>query len=135
MTATILKPAPACAVLAALLLSGCADRPLSSQAAALPVFTAEQPHPAVIQAMGVVKADLCLWPQNETSAVDEALAALRRRAEAEGATALIDYQFQFQVRASVQRPAQCRRYIEAEAVAVMLDAGRDQAAAARPARG
>ena len=110
---------------AAFELSACAATRLSERAASMPVFATEQSHPAVVQAMGPVKTDVCEWSQNRTSIVDDALNNLRNNADAKGATALINYRYEFKTNSP--RVQQCRRYIEAEAVAVVLGNGKGAA--------
>ena len=120
MNAAIRTSALACAALGGLAVSGCMHARLTEQAAALPVYAAEQAHPAVTQALGPVKAELCLWPTNETSIVNDALNDLRADAGAKGATALVDYRYTYKINSPLQR--HCRRYLEAEAAAVVLGA-------------
>lgn len=118
MTAAIRAFALVAAALGGFAGSGCAHAPLAAQAAALPVYAAEQAHPVVAQALGPVKTELCLWPTNEASIVNDALNHLRARAEAKGATALVDYRYSYRINSPLQR--RCRRYIQAEAAAVVL---------------
>lgn len=100
----------------------CASAPLSRQAAALPVFTMEQGHPAVAKAMASMKTYACLGQADETKVIDGALNTLRNRAAAKGADALVDYRYI--VISANRRVPDCRRYVQAEAMAVMLAAGR-----------
>ena len=104
--------------LAASAACACASAPLSSQAAALPVFAMEQAHPAVTKAMGPMKTYACLGQADETQIIDGALNTLRNRAAAKGADALVDYRYT--VMTVNRRVPDCHRYVEAEAVAVML---------------
>jgi hypothetical protein len=99
-------------------LGGCAAVPLSDRETAMPVFKAAQVHPAVIRALGPVKAYVCLWSKNQASYADEALSSLRSRADAKGATALVDYRIE--VLARPPRAQQCQHYAQAQAVAVVL---------------
>lgn len=109
--------------MAALELAGCASQPLPKHAAAMPVFALEQTHPAVAKALGPVKTSLCLWSQNEGSSLNDAVNTLRGSADAKGATALIDYRYQVldnSLPRAQPRAQQCRQYVRAEAVAVVL---------------
>ena len=110
----------ASAALGGLALSGCMHARLTARAAALPVYAAEQVHPAVTRVLGPVQAERCLWPANAASIVNDALNDLRADAEAKGATALVDYRYTYKINAPLQR--HCRRYLEAEAAAVVLGA-------------
>ena len=115
---------PIFVALAGCAASACASAPSLRQAAAhpeaaaLPIFAMEQSHPAVAEAMGPVKSDVCL-ATDQASTLDKALDGLRGRAAAKGADALIDYHYT--IRAGSPRAAQCQHYVEAEAMAVMLD--------------
>ena len=111
----------AVAALAVLGVSACASAPLTREAAAMPVFTMQQSHPAVIEAMGPLKTYVCLWSNNQASIVDDALNTLRSRAAAKGADALVDYRYKFL--AAGPRAQQCQHSVEAEAVAVVLGNG------------
>ncbi len=111
----------AAAALAALCVGACASAPLTRLAAAMPVFTIQQSHPAVIEAMGSLKTYVCLSSSNQASIVDDALNTLRSRAAAKGADALVDYRYRFLT--AGPRAQQCRRSVEAEAVAVVLGNG------------
>lgn len=118
MNAVIRTLALAGAAVGGLAVSGCLHAQMTAHAAALPVYAAEQPHPAVTKALGPVKTDICLWSENETSIVNDALNDLRADADAKGATALVDYHYAF--KANSPRVQQCRRYIEAQATAVII---------------
>lgn len=120
MNAAIRALAIVSAAAGGLALSGCMHARLTEQAAALPVYAAAQAHPVVTQALGPVKAELCLWRTNETSIVNDALNDLRADAGAKGATALVDYRYSYKVNSPLQR--RCPHYIEAEAAAVVLGA-------------
>jgi hypothetical protein len=120
MNAAIRTLVLAGAAASGLAVSGCMHAPLTAQAAAMPVYAAEQAHPAVTRTLGPVKAALCLWPTNETSIVGKALDDLRADAEAKGASALVDYRYAYKINSPLQR--HCRRYLEAEAAAVVLGA-------------
>ena len=106
--------------------SACAAGPLAhpasapAQAAALPVFAMEQSHPVVAEAMGPMKSYACL-SEDQASTIDKALNGLRSRAAAKGADALVDYHYT--IRAGSPRAPQCQHFVEAEAVAVVLDRG------------
>ena len=99
----------------------------------MPVFGMDEVHPAVAEAKGAVKSFACLGATNETTASAEALESLRGRAEAKGATALIDYQRQ--LLAGAPRAPQCRSIVAVEAMAVVLRPGAVQAAAGRSGPG
>jgi uncharacterized protein YbjQ (UPF0145 family) len=103
---------------AAFAMTGCASVRLSDKEAAMPVYAAAQSHPAVVQALGPVKAYVCQWSKNEASVVGEALNSLRSSADAKGATALVDYSIAYMERPA--RAQQCQHYVEAKATAVVL---------------
>jgi hypothetical protein len=105
-------------ILAALSLGGCATAQMSSKAAAMPMFAAEQGHPAIMQTLGPVRTYVCPGDKTDATVIDQALSNLRQNADAKGATALIDYRYRFV--ANSPRAAQCNRILEASAVAVML---------------
>jgi hypothetical protein len=121
MNAAIRTFAVAGAACAALGASGCASARLSERAAAMPVFRAQQTHPAVTRVLGPVTTSVCLWSKNETSIVDDALNNLRSRAEAKGASAIVNYRYAFMT--NTPRQQQCRRYVRADADAVVLQGG------------
>jgi hypothetical protein len=118
MNAAIRTLALAGAAVGGLAVSGCMHARLTEHAVAMPVYAAEQAHPAVTQALGPVKAELCLWSDNETSIVNDAVNNLRADADAKGATALVDYRYAYKINSPLQR--HCRRYLEAQATAVVL---------------
>ena len=102
-------------------VTGCATARLSDRATAMPAFKADQTHPAVTQTLGPVTAYVCLWSKNEASIVDDALNSLRGRAEAKGANALVDYRYTLMT--ATPRQQQCRRFVRADATAVILQGG------------
>ena len=106
---------------AALAGTGCASARVSERAAAVQVFTAEQAHPAITRVLGPVQTTVCLWSQNASSITEDALNAQRDKADAKGATALIDYRYQMMT--NTPRQQQCRRYLRAQAAAVILQNG------------
>lgn len=107
--------------LASCAASACAAAPLAHPAALLPVFAMEESHPAVAEPMGSMKSYACLGGDSQASIVGKALEELRSRAAAKGADALIDYHYT--VRAGSPRAPQCQHYVEAEAMAVVLERG------------
>ena len=107
----------AAAVAGLVAAGGCASEPLSTRAAAIPVFSREQAHPGVVRALGPVRAYICLDPRNAASYEADVQNALRRKAESKGATALIDYRSQ--VLNNSPRQYQCRRFVKGEAVAAV----------------
>lgn len=121
MNLPVRKFVPALAALVSLAAGACASPRLSERAAVMPVFAMEQTHPAVAEAMGAVKTYVCLWSKNEASISQEAMNRLRSDAEGKGATALVDYRYRFL--AGAPRASQCQHFVEAEAVAVVLETG------------
>jgi len=109
------------AAAAALAMTACASVRLTDKEAAMPVYAAAQSHPAVIQALGPVKAYVCEWSKNEASVVGEALNSLRSSADAKGATALVDYRIDYMT--GPARAQQCQHFVEARATAVVLGGG------------
>ena len=99
-------------------LAGCASTQLADRAAGMPVFVMQQEHPAVTQALGPLKTYVCLWSKNQSTIVEDAKNSLRDKAEAMGATALVDYQYQ--IMTASPRAQQCRQYLQANADAVIL---------------
>lgn len=103
--------------LSLLLLAG---RGRAASVSTLPAFAQNDVHPPVLRALGAVNGFSCLLPANEASAQADALARLSRKAQAMGATGVVDVRYKV-IRYSPRGP--CWRQTYAKGLAVLLQPG------------